>query len=101
MKLLSGKKPKLYLGSQVRELPDIIRDGRALELLITEGYDAAIALMRERQAKMDQFTKQLIDVEFVLQHISKNPGKIQSNPESMKVLNSIKRNTEYILQKAK
>src|SRR2546425_8134249 len=89
MKLLSGKNPKLYLGSQVRDLPEIVRDRRALDFLTTEGYDAAIAVVKERQAKMDQFTKKLIDVEFVLQHISKNPSKIQSNPESMKVLNSI------------
>src|SRR6266705_1674989 len=42
MELISGEKPKLWLGSQVRDLGVIIADKKAFGLLLSGGFERAV-----------------------------------------------------------
>ena len=98
MRLLLGEKPKLYRGSQVRDLPLIVTDPVALRLLRTRGFDQAIEKIKTEQPKTTQLNKGLIEAANIIRRITRDPAKI-SDPASLRVLGEIRKKTGFILAK--
>src|SRR5437660_12777291 len=59
MELISGEKPKLSVGSQVRDLGAIIADKKAYGLLLSDGFERAFEVLKAKQSRIDRYTKTL------------------------------------------
>ncbi len=99
MDLISGEKPKLWLGSQVRDLGEIIADRRAFDHLLTQGYGKAIETVRAKQSKNDRYTKTLEDASAALLLLTREPLRLSKDPDKAKILGDIKQRVDYILSK--
>jgi len=99
MRLLAGEKPKLYRGSQVRELPLIVIDPVALKLLRTRGFDQAIEKIRTERPKTAELNKGLIEAANIIRRITRDPARI-SDPASLRVLGEIRKKAGFILAKS-
>lgn len=99
MDLISGEKPKLWLGSQVRDLGEIIADRKAFDHLLTQGYGKAIETVRAKQSKTDRYTKTLEDASAALLLLTREPLRLSEDPDKAKVLGDIKQRVDYILSK--
>ncbi len=97
MRLLSGERPKLYQGRQVRDLPALVRNPEYSKLLSSQGFDKAMEIAKTRQVGLDQFTRKLVEASAILQRITKDPRKHLRDPEKLRIVGEIRKKTEYIL----
>lgn len=98
MEIIAGDSPKLYLGSQVRELHTLIANEEALNLLRSDGFDKAIALVQRKQSKLDATTRTLIDAANLLNRITKEPTLTLKDRRQLKILGTIKEKTDELLK---
>jgi hypothetical protein len=99
MELVSGEKPKLWLGSQVRDLGVIIADKKAFGLLLSGGFERAFEVAKARQSKIDRHAKTLEEASEALLELTREPLKLVKDPSTAKVLAEIKERVDYILSK--
>lgn len=99
MDLIYGEKPKLWLGSQVRDLGEIIVDPKAFDRLLTQGYEKAIETVRAKKSKIDRYAKTLEDASEALLQLTREPLKVSEDPDKVKVLGDIKQRVDYILSR--
>ncbi len=99
MDLISGEKPKLWLGSQVRDLAAIIDDKRALGTLLSGGFEKALAVVRSNQSAIDRYAKTLEDASEALLQLTRESLKLSEDPSKAKVLGEIKERVDYLLSK--
>ncbi len=97
MELISGEKPKLWLGSQVRDLMEIIADPIAYGMLLAHGYEKAIEAVKKKQSKNDPHTVALKQAADTLLDLIHEPGKLSKYPGTTKVLKDIQQKVDYIL----
>ena len=97
MELISGEKPKLWLGSQVRDLTEIMASPKAFGLLLAHGYLKAIAAVKTKQSKSDRQTRTLQEASDTLLELIQEPGKLVKDPGATRVLQDIKQKVDYIL----
>lgn len=100
MELISGEKPKLWLGSQVRELGTIITDKEAFGLLLSGGFGRAFEAVKAKRYESDRYTKTLEDASEALLQLTREPPKLLKNPDKARVLRDIKERVDYILSKS-
>ncbi len=99
MELISGEKPRLSKGSQVRDLPTILADKKAFGFLLSDGYERAQEVAKARQSKIDRYSKTLEQASDVLLELTRNPEKLSKDPKKARVLGVIKERAEYLLSK--
>ena len=99
MELISGEKPRLSTGSQVRDLGTIIADKKAFGLLLSDGFERAHEVMKAKQSKIDRYSKTLEQASEVLLELTRNPAKLSKDPKKARVLGAIKERAEYLLSK--
>ncbi len=99
MDLISGEAPKLWLGSQVRDMGEIIADKKAFDRLLTQGYNKAIEIVRAKRSKIDRYAKTLEEASAALLLLTREPLKLSKDPSKVKVLADIKQRVDYILSK--
>jgi hypothetical protein len=100
MELVSGEKPKLWLGSQVRDLGVIINDQKAFGILLSGGFERAFEVAKARQSKIDRHAKILEEASEALLELTREPLRLSKDPGKAKVLADIKERVDYILSKA-
>ena len=98
MELISGEKPRLSVGSQVRELGAIIANKRAYGRLLDDGFERAFEVLKGKQAKMDKYTKTLQEASEALLELTRQP-KLSRDPKKAKVLGTMKERLDYLLSK--
>src|SRR5207245_6487454 len=98
MELISGEKPRLSVGSQVRELGAIIANKRAYGRLLDDGFERAFEVLKGKQAKMDRYTKTLQEASEALLELTRQP-KLSKDPRKVKVLGTMKERLDYLLSK--
>ena len=99
MELISGDKPKLWLGSQVRDLGEIIADKKAYGLLLSGGFDRALETMKSRRSKIDRYSKTLEEASEALLHLTRGPFDLSKDPGMAGVLGDIRERVEYLLSR--
>jgi hypothetical protein len=99
MELISGEKPRLSTGSQVRELGTILADKKAFSLLLSDGFERAFEVMKAKQSKMDRYTKTLVEASEALLELTRDPTKLAKDPKKARVLGKIKDSVDYLLSK--
>jgi hypothetical protein len=100
MELISGEKPRLSTGSQVRDLGTIIEDKKAFGLLLSDGFERALEVVRAKQSKIDHYSKTLEQASEVLLELTRNPAKLSKDPKKARILGAIKERAEYLLSKS-
>ncbi len=99
MDLISGEKPKLWLGSQVRDLPVIIADKRAFDILLSGGFERALEAVTSKQSAIERYAKTLEEASEALLQLMREPLKLSKDPSKAKVLGDIKERVDYLLSK--
>jgi hypothetical protein len=97
MELISGEKPKLSVGSQVRDLGAMIADKKAYGLLLSDGFERAFEVLKAKQSRIDRYTKTLEQASEALLEITRDPRKLSKDPKRTRVLGDIKQRVDYIL----
>ena len=99
MELISGEKPKLSIGSHVRDLGAIITDKKAYGLLLSDGFERAFEVLKAKQSKIDRYTKTLEEASEALLELTRDPEKLARDRRRTRVLGDIKQRVDYILSK--
>ncbi len=99
MDLISGEKPKLWLGSQVRDLGAIIADKGAFGILLSGGFEKALGAVRSKQSAMDRYAKTLEEASEALLQLMREPLKLSKDLSKARVLGDIKERVDYLLSK--
>ena len=97
MELISGEKPKLSVGSQVRDLGAIIADKKAYGLLLSDGFERAFEVLKAKQSRIDRYTKTLEQASEALLELTMDPERISKDRKRARVLGDIKQRVGYIL----
>jgi hypothetical protein len=100
MELISGEKPRLSTGSQVRDLPTILADKKAFGFLLSDGYERAHEVLKAKRSKIDRDSKTLEQAAEVLLELTRNPAKLSTDPKKARVLGQIKERADYLLSKS-
>jgi hypothetical protein len=98
MDLISGDKPKLWKGSQVRDLGDIIVDKNAFGTLLASGFDQAFAVLKTKQPKGDRYTKALEEASALLLELTREQVRVKDRGK-LRMLEDIRERADYILLK--
>lgn len=101
MDLISGERPKLWLGSQVRDLGAIIVDKKAFGLLLSSGFERAFEAVKAKQSKIDRYTKTLEEASEALLQMTREPLKLSKSSPKAKALLDIKERVDYLLSKVR
>jgi hypothetical protein len=99
MELISGEKPKLSVGSQVRNFGAIIEDKQAYGLLLSDGFERAFEALKAKQSKIDRYTKTLEQASEALLELTRDPQKLSRDRKRTRVLGDIKQRVDYILSR--
>jgi len=97
MELISGEKPRLSVGSQVRDLGNIIEDKKAFDYLLSDGFERANEVVRVKHAKFDRYTKTLQQASEALLELTRDPTRLSKDPKKTRVLGTIKERVDYLL----
>ncbi len=95
--LISGEKPRISLGSQVRDLGAIIADKRAFGRLLSDGFERAIEAIKAKQSKIDQYTKTLEEASEALLQMTRKPVRVSKDKSKARILSDIKQRVDYLL----
>ena len=99
MELISGEKPKLSVGSQVRNFGAIIEDKKAYGLLLSDGFERAFEALKAKQSNIDRYTKTLEQASEALLELTRDPQQLSKDRKRTRVLGDIKQRVDYILSK--
>jgi len=97
MELISGEKPRLSVGSQVRDLGNIIEDKKAFGYLLSDGFERANEVVRVKHAKFDRYAKTLQQASEALLELTRDPTRLSKDPKKTRVLGTIKERVDYLL----
>jgi len=100
MELISGEKPRLSVGSQVRDLGAIVADKKAYGLLLSDGFERAFEVLKAKQSKIDHYTKTLEQASGVLLELTRDLQKLSKDRKRTRVLGDIKQRVDYILSRS-
>lgn len=98
MKMLAGENPKLYRGSQVRELPRLTEDTEAMLVLRKKGFDEAIRKLEAKRPKQSELASALADASSLIRKLSLDP-ELMKDHEILSGLERISRMAASVLQR--
>jgi len=99
MELISGEKPRLSVGSQVRDLGAIIADKKAYGRLLSDGFERAFDTIKAKQSKIDRYSKTLVEASETLLEMTRKPVRVSRSKSRKRVLSDIKQRVDYLLSR--